>query len=154
MKPQAWQQCLASPCPSSKCSPQTLHVHLPCRSCLLHAQHAWAYIAAMLTYNCQYVRYEVGSHAHWNKHSWTVNIWLHLHMITSKQMHSKYLFFLLGCTLHWKSKSFSSNVNVMFYMFIWMCVLFLRHTINCDFFFFICTMLEFYITAIMKLRKF
>ena len=110
VKLQAWQQRLVSPCPSRKCSPQTLHVHLPPRSCLLQAWHAWMCTAA------RHLDVQLSICQIWgleprmlNKHSWTVNIWLHVHMITSKQICSKYLFFLLHCTLHWKSNSFSSD---------------------------------------------
>lgn len=137
-----------SPCPSWKWSTQTLHNHLPWRSCLLQAWHAWMYTASRKP-DCQYVRYEVWSLACWNKHSQIVNIWLHIHMITSKQICSKYLFFLLHCTLHCKSNSFSSDdINIKY---AWV---FYFSDIPLTARFFTCTMLEFYIMALVKLRKF
>lgn len=99
--------------------------------CCKHGTLKCIQLPGILTYNCHYVRYEVWSLACWNKHSWTVNTWLHVHMITSKQICSKYLFFLLNCTLHWKSNSFSSDdMNVKY-----TCGLFLRHTINYNLFY-------------------
>lgn len=70
-------------------------------------------------------------------------------MITSKQICSKYLFFLLYCTLHWKSNSFSSDdMNIKY-----PCVFYLSD-IKLTAGFFTSTIIEFYIIAFMKLRKF
>lgn len=111
VKPQAWRQCLLFllvPAGSGALRPSTIisHADLVCSK---HGMLECTQLPGNLTYQCQYVRYEIWSLACWNKHSQIVNIWLHIHIITSKQICSKYLFFLLHFTLHWKSSSFSSD---------------------------------------------
>lgn len=100
VKPQAWQQCLISPCPGVKCSPHTLcspPMHIFSAT---YTAHEHIQLPGIMTYNWQCVKHEVWSPARWNKCSWTVNTWLHVHMITSKQTCSKYLFFFLHSVLH------------------------------------------------------
>lgn len=151
VKLQAWWQCLIlilAPAGSGALRPSTIisHADLVCSK---HGMLECIQLPGNLTYHCQYVGDEVWSLACWNKHSQIVNIWLHIHMITSKQTCSKYLFFLSYCTLRWKSNSFSSDdMNIKYPR------VFYFSDIKLTAGFFTSTMLEFYIMAFMKLRKF
>lgn len=117
VKPQAWRQCLVFilvPAGSGALRPSTNISHAD-HVCSKHGMLECIQLPGNLTYHCQYVRYEVWSLPFWNKHSQIMNTWLHIHMITYKQIRSKYLFFLLHCTLHWKSNSFSSDgINIKY----------------------------------------